>query len=211
MATNNDIVGSLKPNSNKYKEQEAKKKVTAVTKGKAKLKDESIKDKFAKAFIQEDIKSVKDYVIFENIIPELKSIILNAIYDGLGMLFGITKKPNKNGGKTNYAAVSTAYSYKPSTVNNSGNDSSNRNTRTDYSSIVYATKEDATEVLSRLQELAKEYETASVSDLFELAGVSSNGFTDCYWGWTFDMIKFVPVRRVREGWILELPKPVSDD
>lgn len=211
MATNNIPVGSFKPNSNKYKEQEAakKKKHEPVTKSTPKIKKEDLASKFARAFIQEDIKSVKDYVIFENLIPEIKSIILNTLYDGLGLLFGITKRKTP-GQKIDYANISAGYSYK-----SSGSTQTSKTEpvgkRTDYSSIVYQSKEDANNVLSMLQDLAKQYDTASVSDLFEIAGVSSNGFTDCYWVWTFDMLRFVPIRRVREGWILELPKPVSDE
>ena len=215
MATNDIPVGSIKSNSDTYKEKMKKQKlgenkeVKQVTTATAKVKKKSLGEKFSEAFIEEDVKNVRHYLIKEKLIPEAKSIFVDLVFDGLSMLLGTNRRRKDSEGRTNYAAVSSNYKYGNS--NYRRDDSSDRNSRNDYSDIVYDTKEDANEVLSNLQSFADEYNQTSVADLFELSGISPKSFTDNNYGWTFDMLKHVPIRRIREGWILELPKPISID
>lgn len=84
-----------------------------------------------------------------------------------------------------------------------------KNTKIDYEtkSVVYSNEEDANNVLSMLQDLAKEYGTASVSDLHELSDIRYSAFTDCYWGWTYDDLLDVEVLHGKNGWFIDLPTP----
>lgn len=215
MSTNDIPVGSIKSNSDTYKEKMKKQKlgenkeVKQVTTATAKVKKKSLGEKFSEAFIEEDVKNVRHYLIKEKLIPEAKSIFVDLVFDGLSMLLGTNRRRKDSEGRTNYAAVSSNYKYGNS--NYRRDDTSDRNSRNDYSDIIYDTKEDANEVLSNLQSFADEYNQTSVADLFELSGISPKSFTDNNYGWTFDMLKHVPIRRIREGWILELPKPISID
>ena len=65
------------------------------------------------------------------------------------------------------------------------------------------------EVLGNLQDIvASEFEQATVADLYELAGITSS-FTDNKWGWMD--LRGANVKRVREGYQLNLPKPILLD
>ena len=63
---------------------------------------------------------------------------------------------------------------------------------------------DAESVLDQIQDLMSEYGVVTVSDYYDLVGVSGQ-FTDNYYGWT-DM-NGMRTRAVRNGWLIELPSP----
>ena len=213
----NDIpVGSLKPNSNKFKEhlakekekEKEKEKPKPVVKSAARIREKSLGDKFSGFFDLEDGKEVKNYLVKDLLIPAIKDIVVSLVSDGLGMYLKTNRRPSSNGGKTNYAQISTNYHY--GSNSNRRNDADDNNSRADYRNITYASREDANEVLSSLQDLADRYDQASISDLFDLAGVTLNGraFTDNNYGWTFDMLKRVPIKRAYGGgFMLDLPDP----
>lgn len=74
----------------------------------------------------------------------------------------------------------------------------------DFDEIILATRVEAEEVVDRLFDLVGRYESASVSDLYSLVGISGN-FTDEKWGWTD--LRGAGVERVRNGYLLDLPRP----
>lgn len=200
--------------SQKNKETEPKKKVESVVKGEAKLKKKSLAEKFADAFITDDLASVKNHVVTEVIVPGIINSILDAVNDGLSMIFKVNPRRSGgsvNGGYVNYAKSSSNYKYGSSS--NNRNDSSDHNPRPGYYSVTIATQSDANEVISSMQDLAQEYRWASVADYYDLAGVSvdKQEWTYNKYGWNFDMLKNVRPRRDREGWYLDLPKPVVID
>ena len=210
MATNDIPVGSLKPNSNRFKEHQKQKdkEVKPVVKSAAHIREKSLGDKFAGLFDLEDGREVKKYLLKDLLIPEIKNIVVNMVSDGLGMYLKTNRRPSTNGGKTNYAQISTNYHY--GSNSNRRNDTDDSNTRSNYRDITYSSREDANEVLSSLQDLADEYGQASISDLFDLAGVTLSGraFTDNNYGWTYEMLKRVPIKRTYGGgFILDLPDP----
>jgi biotin operon repressor len=59
-----------------------------------------------------------------------------------------------------------------------------------------------------MYDLLKEYEMVSVQDLYTLLGKSSS-YVDQKWGWMD--LQGSQIRRVRDGYILELPKVTSLD
>ncbi len=70
--------------------------------------------------------------------------------------------------------------------------------------IVFSRRGDADAVLDEMDEIISKYGLASVADLYELAGVTSN-FTDQRYGWT--TTRNARVIRVYGGYAIELPKP----
>jgi hypothetical protein len=63
---------------------------------------------------------------------------------------------------------------------------------------------EAEEVIKRLDQLVDRYGSASVSDLYDLVGVSSE-FTDGKWGWVD--LRGADINRIRQGYLLDLPRP----
>lgn len=74
-----------------------------------------------------------------------------------------------------------------------------------FEEIIYESRSDAEEVLSTLIELIDQYEIATVADLLDASGTSSQ-YTDRNYGW--DSLNKAYVRPVRGGFIIELPKPI---
>src|SRR5690606_42119776 len=76
----------------------------------------------------------------------------------------------------------------------------------DFKEIVLATRSEAEEVLDRLSDLINSYDVALVSDLYDLIGITGS-FTDDRWGWT--SLTGARVERVRDGYLLNLPRTQS--
>jgi len=62
-------------------------------------------------------------------------------------------------------------------------------------------------VLSRMIDTIKRYGTVSINDLYDMVGMTSDNYTDDKFGWTVLDDGNAGVRRVREGYILDLPSP----
>ena len=204
--------------SEKNEPVETKKKLEKVTKGEVKVKEKSLANKFADAFITDDIGAVRKHVVEEVIIPGLINAVLDAVNDGLSMFFKVNprrRSGSTSGGYYDYSKQSNyKYGGSSSSVSSPKTDSSSKE-RIDYRGITFETKNDANDVLSSMQDLADpdQYGWASVADFYDLAGVSvkNQAFTDNKYGWNLPMLRGVSIRRDREGWYLDLPKPVIID
>jgi gp067 len=71
---------------------------------------------------------------------------------------------------------------------------------------VFASRVEAYEVLDRLNDQIKNFDIATVGDLLDLAGITST-HVDENWGWR--TLATTQVRRVRDGYILDLERPVK--
>ena len=193
----------LKPNSHISKE-EKKKEVKKVISGKAVKKEKTTAQKFADVFLSDDIDNVKDYVFFDVVVPAIKEAIVNAITGGVEMIFfgnSSSRSMRREGGKS---YVSYSSYYKSDNSNNRRDSSANRRARGNYSPVEVDSRAEGEEILSNLVDFAIDYGQATVADLYELAGLSSN-FTDNKWGWVD--LSTASVKRVRNGYLIDLPNP----
>lgn len=71
--------------------------------------------------------------------------------------------------------------------------------------ILFTTETEAEIILDKLTDMIGHYGMASVSDLYDLAGVTCKSYTANIYGWTD--IKDGKIVEVREGYILKLPEP----
>jgi hypothetical protein len=74
--------------------------------------------------------------------------------------------------------------------------------RHDFDDIVLPSRAEAEQVIERMFDIVGRYDTATVSDLYELVGIRGT-HVDNKWGWS-DM-RGAGVVRVRDGFLLELP------
>lgn len=192
-----------KPNSHKYKAEQAsqeEKKIEKVVKGTARVKKKTEMRKFADIFISEDIKNVKSYVFMDVLVPAIKKAISDIVTDGIDMiLYGGSSKRSKGSGASKisyrdyYSRKDDRRSYgEPRTA-----------TGYNYDDIILDSRGEAEDVLSRMDELIETYGQVSVGDLYDLVGISGN-YTDNKYGWT-NIRNAEPVR-VRDGYMLRLPK-----
>ena len=193
-----------KPNSHKSKQEQNElvkdKKVDKVVKGTVKTKKKkgtSIKD----VFISEDAKNVKSYVFMDVLVPAVKKAISDIVRDGIDMiLYGETKN-HKSGSNASYV------SYRSYSDRDRRDDRRyETRTRSGYAcdDIILESRGEAEDVLTRMDELMDEYGVVSVADLYDLVGITGN-YTDNKYGWT-NIRNAEPVR-VRDGYMLRLPKP----
>lgn len=188
-------------NSNAEKEAKAKK----IISGTAKVKEKSLTEKFKEVFFAEAEKDLKDYILFDVILPTVKDTLFSTITDSLSMvLFGTAKSRNKNTGSTiiSYNKISASPYTRPSVSRNPFGGS-----RVPEKDFIFETRQEADSVLDGMLEYISQYGTVTLADLKAMIGVTTD-FTDNKWGW--DNLSQSSIRRIREGYILVLPniKPI---
>ena len=198
-------VGTLNASDRSKEADNKKKEVNQVTKGVVKVDNGKLGKRLKEAIVSEDIRSVIHYLIFKKLIPDLKANFVEMVYDGLGMYLGTSSKKKSSSTREDYTIYSSPkYSYK-------GNETKEKKEDRDvnYQDIKFESKEDANEVLSNLQDLASQYDNqVSLADYYSLCGVTPKDFMYNKWGWTFDMLKRVNIRRSYGYWCLDLPDVV---
>lgn len=197
-------------NSHKSKEETKKpeKKVEKVTSGKVVKQKKSLGKKFAETFLGDNIESVSSYIIYDVIIPAAKNMISDTVSNGIEMLlFGQTRgsRTRRDRGKS---YVSYSNYYKDRDRDRDRQISQRNRARHNFDDIILESRGEAEEVLSHLVDLTEDYGMASVADLYDLVGVTSN-FTDNKYGW--DNLSSGRVVPVRGGYLLELPRPIVLD
>lgn len=194
-----------KSNSHKSKEEErepvSEKRIGKVISGTVKPKKKSEVQKFANVFISEDVSNVKSYILMDVLVPSIKKAISDIVTNGIDMiLYGETGKSKKNstaskvsyqkyydGGKKDHILPRSRTSY-------------------EYDELLFETRGDADIVLDAMNEIIAQYEVVSVADLYDLANVPNDNYAANKYGWT-DIAGGRAVR-VRDGYILKLPKPM---
>jgi len=74
--------------------------------------------------------------------------------------------------------------------------------------IILRTRGEGEAVIASLSDLIEDYGVASVADLYDLVGITGS-FTDNKYGWT--NLRTASVTRVRDGFLLNLPRPTPID
>jgi hypothetical protein len=206
------MTSSEYPSNSKTPRRDDEKKVEQVVTGEVTSRKKSLGRRFKETFIGGDSKSVVNYIVMDVVLPQVKELITEAASQGIErLIYGDNNRrrgsrPTIGGGPTNYSRYAVR-----------GNNPIGRSGREDrqptaeprghsIDEITLATRVEAETVLDRLYDLLREYDSASVSDLYSLIGWSSS-FVDQDWGWLD--LQGSGVRRVRSGYALELPRPVS--
>jgi hypothetical protein len=197
------------PNSHKNREEkEEPRKIEKVIKGKVVQRKKSIGKRFVETFVGDDFNNISSYVIHDVLIPSAKSAISDMVQGGIEMLlFGERKgsRTKREQGRS-YVSYNSYSSNSPRREDRP--DTSRNRARHNFDDIILNTRGEAEEVLSHLVDLTIDYGQASVSDLYDLVGITGN-FTDNKYGWTD--LSSASVSRAREGYLLNLPKPILLD
>lgn len=196
---------------NSHKDRDSKtakpeKVVEKVISGEAIQRKKSLGSKFKDVFAGEDAKSVGAYILFDVIIPAAKAMLADAASQGAErMLFGDSRgRNNSSGGRQGYTSYNKMYSRTPN-QNSSGTRELSRQARAthNFGEVILSTRGEAEEVLDRLTALIDMYAVATVSDLYDLVGITGS-FTDDKWGW-YDL-RGSQISRIREGYLINLPQ-----
>ena len=199
------------PNSHKYKEQQnasptEEKKVTKVVNGPVKTKRNDVR-KLADIFISEDISNVKSYIFMDVLVPAIKKAIYDIITNGIDMfLYGGSGK-----GRNNQPGAKVSYRNYYEQKNNGGyraSDNVRQSNAFDYDDIVFNNRGEAEAALQQMKDIVARYGIVTVNDLYEMTPLSAP-YTSQKYGWMD--VSNVDIVRVRDGYILKLPRAVPID
>lgn len=194
---------------------QGKKKLKRVVHGRLLRKKRSLGKSLMQTFFGEDTKSVGSYILWDVLIPAAKNTIQEMVGSGVEMLlFGEargSRRRDRDRGRSSTVSYNSFY-HKDRERNESVRDHrryARPSSRYDFDEIIFENGEEAADVLGNMEDLIRDYEQASVADFYELAGLPDAQFTDEKWGWT-DLAR-TRVRRVRNGYIIDLPRPIEID
>lgn len=195
------------PNSHKSKE-EAKnlpvKKVEKVVTGKVRTKKKSEFQKLVGMFVSEDIPNLKEYVIMDVLIPTIKNAIEDVVTNGIRMILrGETSARNTK--KSTASKVSYRDYYDDKRDDDRNRSNSNSRSSFSYDEIIFDSRGEAEEALTRMDELLDTYGKVSVADLYDLADLTWE-YTYSSYGWT--NLGSARVVRERDGYSIKLPRPI---
>lgn len=172
--------------------------IQRVTTGKVQRKKASTTSKFANVFLAEDTGDIKSYVIFDILVPAIKDTIAEAVTRTVDMLFyGKDRRPSKSGGYVSY----NSYSSK-----NSRREYVRPRQNKEMDSIIFESRDEAEQVLDTMLEIIDKYGDITIEDYYDLAGVTSNNYTNRYFGW-IDLRGAYVTRERGGGYSIKLPRP----
>lgn len=186
------------------------KRVRKVTEGKVVKRKKGLGRKLEETIIGDSADNVKDYIIWDVLVPALKETISDAVSGGIQMLLFGEKHPSTRGNVsrdrgTSYVSYSSYYNrdkpVRPREGRSTGDSRVRRSIETEE--IILETRGEAESVLDSLMDIIDNYGEASVADLFELVGIPSE-YTDNRYGW--ENLSMARVDRIRGGYLLNLPK-----
>ena len=176
-------------------------------------KKEGIFTRLVRAFLPDDVVDVKSYIVSDVLVPGVKDLasdIAHGVIDAA--LYGDTRGGYRRGRKKNnsgYIGYSSIFSSNVISLNdNSRKDDKDRTRhRTDrVQPIITQTRAQADEIISTLIEYIDQSPDGyvSIGDLYGALERDTDP-NDFKWGW--DSLGDAYVERIKEGYLVRLPKP----
>lgn len=165
--------------------------------------------KIAETFTGIDAREVGSHVVFDVILPQLKGMAVDAGTQAIERLI-----LGEAGSRRSSSAISprtrgssyTAYN-RYSGGSQASEDREPIHVRSnEVREVIVETRGDAQRVMDEMFAHLDQYQSITVADFYDLVGVTGK-FTDNQWGWT--NLNAAGVSRVREGFRIELPRPIS--
>ena len=190
--------------------EEKPKQLEKVVVGEVVRRKKPLGRRFSETFFGGDARGVWGYVALDVLVPALKDTIVDAVTQGIErMIFPDSRPRSRRGGSGPHGHGYVNYQSRYNTRDSGRRDDRPQLSRRgranhNFDEIILTTRAEATEVIDRLFDLVSKYEVATVADLYELVGVSSE-YTDDKYGWTD--IRGAGVTRVNGGYIIYVPRP----
>lgn len=184
-----------------------------VTSGKVVRRKKPLGRRFTETVVGGDARGVWEYVLLDVLIPAARDMIVDAGQEGLRrMVYGESSHGRRQAsrhsggphgaGFTNYSRYSRSRPDEPRSM------SRQARAKHDFDEIILETRVEAEETLDRLFERIDQYKAATVTDLYDIVGVTGN-YTDDKYGWTD--LRNAGVSRTKGGYLLDLPRPEALD
>lgn len=190
------------------------KKIEKIVTGEVVQRKKPLMRRIAESFAGEDVHDVGSYVLFDVALPTFKTLLSDVVSQGVErLLFGDAAPRRRSSGiRTNYNGM---YSGNPRI--STGGPSVKRDSRPmspraranhDFAEIVLADRGEAQDVVDRMSDFLDQYDVVSVGELYKLVGIVGS-FTDDKWGW--NDLAGTRIVRVRDGYLIDLPRPIEID
>lgn len=176
----------------------------------------SIGRRIKNALVVDDVQSIGAYLLEDVVIPTVKTLISDIAVGAIERaLYGEARgRPTSSSrissrGYTPYNRIYSSGSRVTPPDDGPGDRRElSRDARRshDFGEIVFESRAEAYEVLDRLNDQIKNFDVATVGDLLDLSGITAT-HVDENWGWR--TLATAQVRRVRNGYILDLERPVK--
>lgn len=176
----------------------------------------SIGRRIKNALVVDDAQSIGAYLLEDVVIPTVKTLISDIAVGAIERaLYGEARgRPTSSSrisgrGYTPYNRIYSSGSRVTPPDDGPGDRRElSRDARRshDFGEIVFESRAEAYEVLDRLNDQIKSFDVATVGDLLDLSGITAT-HVDENWGWR--TLATAQVRRVRNGYILDLERPVK--
>lgn len=160
----------------------------------------------------EETRTVGDYLVWDVLLPAAKETIADVVKKGIDVfLYGGTggySRGNSRGSSASHVSYEGYYSKNRNASGSYKDRKATYNPRStfDFREFVFDDKRDADMVLNELCEIVDVYGFAKVSDFYDLVGETERNFTLNGYGW--EALGSASVERVRDGWVVDLPRPV---
>lgn len=174
--------------------------------------------RIAESFGGDDLKTVGKVLFVTVLLPGAKDLLMDVIeVGGRRMIFGESSRSRSGsssviGGATRIRQ--TSYGAASRNISSSVRDTitvNDRERRTfDFSNLIVS--EDAAkadEIIMEMEAAIEEFGVVTVADFFNAIGVTGNGFTDRKFGWDAAAFTGAEPKRVRGGWVLDIPEPLG--
>lgn len=194
------------------------KKIKKVVEGTVVRRKKSLGKKFKELFFGVNAKDNWHNVLYGVMIPAAKDMIFDAGKEILERrVFGESRYGGSRRGGRNYSSGTNSHiqynkmSYSQSTPRDRDeprNLSRRARSKHQFDEIIISTRREAEDVISQLFDLIETYDVVSVYDLYEITNITGD-YTDKKWGWTD--IQDATVTHVRDGYLLDLPRPQPID
>lgn len=196
------------PISRPEPQSEEETRADKIVSGKIVRRKKPLLSRLKETFIGNNTDGVFTYVAFEIVIPAVKDVIVDVITQGVERtLYGESRPASRRAGNRTYTSYNNMSRPSPSSrFNRDEPRSMSRNPRGlhRFDEIILDSRFEGEEVLDALQERLDKYGAASVADLYDFVGVTGD-YTDGKWGWKD--LRSAKVTRVREGFLIDLPRP----
>lgn len=202
-------LSQYKTNSDASKGIQEREKVMQIATGKK--VPQSAGRKFLSEFLADDISNIKDYILWDVLLPAVKNAISDTITNGIDMLlFGQTRTRGSNTVKR-ITPYSSLYSSSNRVVKyNDIQEQQSRKNRGlsgySYQEVVLASRPEAEDVLAHMRIYLDRYGVVSVSDLYDAVGEVPE-MMDTKWGWTD--LTGACVQRCSDGYLIRMPRVES--
>lgn len=187
-------------------------KVEKVVEGEVIFRKKSMGKRFRETFIAEDGMTIREYAIYDILVPAIRDLFYDLTIGSVERaLFRDGRPVGRGGFRASGRGAPGGVRYDLAARGGSHGryddprPQMSRRARAahDFEELIVPNRADAEAILTGLFDILDQYEAVKLTDLYELAGYSSN-YTDERYGWTD--LRGSRVVRTRQGYLLDLPR-----